>query len=99
MKAKISILALFVLLSFGAAASDTNNTKPTETTSQRATELLDRVNEIKAMDFKEMDRTEKKAIKKELKTIKKELKAEGLDDKVSISIGAIIIIILVLIII
>lgn len=99
MKAKISILVLFVFLSLGAVASDGNNTNPKENANQRVTELVERVNEINKMDFKKMDRVEKKAIKKELKTIKKELKAEGLDDKVSISVGAIIIIILLLIII
>ncbi|MEP5613099.1 MAG: hypothetical protein ABJP45_12665 [Cyclobacteriaceae bacterium] len=98
MKTKISIIALFIFLSFGASASN-DSKNPTEAPSQRVVELTERVNEIKEINLKELERKEKKALKSELKTIEKELKANGLDSKVSISIGAIIIILLLLIII
>lgn len=98
MKNKILAIAFFVLVSFGASATEVENN-----VNDRAITLIERVNEIKEMDRSEMTRSEKKELRSELREIKSELKemekTEGLDDKVSISIGAIIIIILVLIII
>jgi len=55
--------------------------------------LINRVEEIKAMDLSTLTVTEKKALKKELKGIKSELKVVT---GVYLSIGAIIIIILLL---
>lgn len=98
MKTKILAIALFTLASFGASANETKEVDP----NVRATELIQRVHEFRKMDRKEMTMDEKTMMKDELREIKKELrqleKSEGLDDKVSISIGAIIIIILLLII-
>ncbi|WP_424961342.1 hypothetical protein [Ekhidna sp.] len=90
-------IGLIGLTSLSATASETDpkNTNPKE----RVEQLESRVHEIWEMDFSDMDKEEKAAIKLELKEIKKELKEEGLDSKVSISIGAIIIILLLLIII
>ena len=56
-----------------------------------------RVNEIKAMDKSTLNRIEKKELRNELRDMRKE--AKGLDSKVYLSIGAIIIIILILILI
>ena len=98
MKTKISTIVLFLAISLGASASNGSG-NATEPTNQRVIELTERVNEIKEINLKELDRKEKKALKGELRAIEKELKTSGLDDKVSISIGAIIIIILILIII
>ena len=58
--------------------------------------LINRVYEIKEMDRSELTVTERKELKKELRTIKSELKAvQG----IYLSIGAILIIILLLILI
>jgi len=98
MKTKILAIALFTLLSFGASASETEGTDP----NVRANELIERVHHFRALDKKEMSSEEKAMMKEELREIRTELKelkkTEGLDDKISISIGAIIIIILLLII-
>ncbi len=55
--------------------------------------LIQRVQEIKAMDIKSMSPTQKKALKSELKSIKQDLKVVT---GVYLSVGAIIIIILLL---
>nr|MBI1230411.1 hypothetical protein [Cytophagales bacterium] len=65
--------------------------------AERLDELKHRVEEIKAMDFSELSKVEKKAIKKELREINKEAKAVG--GGVYISAGAIIIILVILLII
>ncbi len=57
--------------------------------------LLNRLEEIKAMDKSEMSRAEKKELRKEVRAIKTELKSTG--NGVYLSVGAIIIIILLLI--
>jgi len=57
--------------------------------------MLNRLEEIKAMDKSEMSSTEKKALRKEVKAIKSSLKASG--NGVYLSVGAIIIIVLLLI--
>lgn len=99
MKTKLMAIGLFLLLSIGASAAETNEINP----NVRAVQLLERVQEIRTMDFKEMDDVERMALKEEAREIRDELRvlksAEGLDDKVSISIGLIIIILLILIII
>jgi hypothetical protein len=57
--------------------------------------LLNRLDEIKAMDKSELSSTEKKELRKEVRTIKSELKSSG--NGLYLSVGAIIIIILLLI--
>ncbi|AWI27303.1 hypothetical protein HYN49_12530 [Flavobacterium pallidum] len=57
--------------------------------------LLDRLEEIKAMDKSDMSRAERKALRKEVRAIKSELRSTG--GGVYLSVGAIIIIILLLI--
>lgn len=89
-----TLFVLFLFLSTDLSAK-THSTDPKE----RVEQIESRVHEIWKMDFTEMNKVEKVAIKEELKAIKKELKVSGLDDKVSISIGAIIIILLIIIII
>ena len=59
--------------------------------------LLDRVDEIRAMDRSKLTRVERKALRKELREINTELKSTG--NGIYLSIGAIIIIILLLILI
>lgn len=57
--------------------------------------LLNRLDEIKAMDKSELSSSEKKELRKEVRAIKAELKSTG--NGVYLSVGAIIIIILLLI--
>lgn len=64
----------------------------------RVEEIKMRVNEIKAMDKSQLNKTEKKELKSELKYLKHEAQAMGAGG-VYLSIGAIIIVILVLILI
>jgi len=64
----------------------------------RSQQLMNRLEEIKAMDTKKMSRTEKKSLRKEVRKIEKEMKT--LDNGgVYLSVGAIIIIVLLLILI
>lgn len=101
MKTKILTIVLFMAVSLGASAAET--TDPVNEANKRAVELISRVQEIRSTDFKELDRDQKKEMKSELRSIKKELRqlesTKGLDSKVPISVGAIIIIILLLILI
>ena len=101
MKTKILAIALFMAVSLGVSA--TESTDPATAANQRAVELIERVQEIRNMNFKEMDREYKREMKSELREINKELRQmesiKGLDSKVSISIGAVIIILLIIIII
>ncbi len=91
----ICVFVFVIATSVSAADTDPKN----EDSKDRVEQLQERVNEIWKMDFSDMEKEEKAALKVELKEIKKELKQGGLDTKVSISIGAIIIILLLLIII
>ena len=59
--------------------------------------MLNRLNEIKAMDKSDLSRVEKKALRKEVRAINTSLRSSG--NGVYLSVGAIIIIILLLIII
>ncbi|GAB2813045.1 hypothetical protein GCM10027043_10890 [Ferruginibacter profundus] len=59
--------------------------------------IVSRVNEIQAMDKSHLTAGEKKELRRELRSLKQ--KADGLNDKIYISIGGIIIIILLLILI
>lgn len=70
-------------------------TEKTDAEAARAQVLLNRLDEIKAMDRSSMTHTEKKALRKEVKEIKSELRSTG--NGIYLSIGAIIIIILLLI--
>ena len=60
-------------------------------------EIVSRVTEIQNMDKTNLSVSEKKALKKELNAMKQ--KADGLNSRVYLSVGAIIIIILLLILI
>ena len=68
-----------------------------EEPSEHAKSLLIRLFEIKNMDKTTLTNSDKKALRKELKGMKKEMKsADGLDKRVYLSVGAIIIIILLI---
>lgn len=97
-------LLVFFLLITGTMAmadsgkkSDSNKDKVelTEAQQQRLAEMESRVEEIKSMDFMSMTKAERKDVREELKEMKAEARATG--NGVYISVGAIIVILLLLI--
>lgn len=90
----LTLSLLFLFGSFFVSAAET--TSPEKSTNERVEQLQNRVREIQSMDFSSMERAERKEVRRELKSIEKQLKAEGLDSKVSVSIGAIIIVVLLI---
>ncbi|MES2575843.1 MAG: hypothetical protein V4572_12940 [Bacteroidota bacterium] len=90
----LSIFPSTVMAAEPTTAAVTANTKemPAEVKV-----MFNRLEEIKAMDKSSLSRSEKKELRKEVRAIKSELKATG--NGVYISVGAIIIIILLLILI
>ena len=70
-------------------------TYPIETKEEQATRLQKRLEEIKATDMSKLSKKEKKALRGEVKQIKKELKE--ISGGVYLSVGAIILIVLLII--
>jgi len=98
---KILSLAIFMALtvpvhSFASTASNTSAGDPAKDAKTLADITL-RVTEIQNMDKSNLTNAEKKSLRKELMGMEKQ--AKGLDSKVYLSVGAIIIIILILILI
>ncbi|AFL84051.1 hypothetical protein Belba_1432 [Belliella baltica DSM 15883] len=93
----LSIMFLFLAYAPIATASDTNKEKSELTVEEqeRLDEINNRVEEIKAMDFADMSKAERKEVRNELKEMREEAKALG--NGVYLSVGAIIIILLILI--
>ncbi len=101
MKKLFAILALLISSQL-VMASPTNGNDPknekTELTAEQAERLAEmetRVSEIKAMDFSTMSKDEVKEVRAELKAMKAEARATG--NGVYLSVGAVIIILLILI--
>jgi predicted PurR-regulated permease PerM len=89
----ICLFAL-VLLSFPSAASSITPAPTSSEYNAEAQKLVNRLEEIKAMDTKNMTRSEKRELRREVKRIEKRLStASG----VYVSVGALLIIILLLI--
>lgn len=99
MKKLLTILTITVLsLLFNpllASAEKVTPNKPVEITlsAEEVKVMVSRIDEIKAMDKSTMSKAEKKELRKEVKAIKGTLAAGG----VYISVGAILIIVLLLI--
>lgn len=95
----LSLMFLFTSMAPAAMAKGDKKEKPELTAEQelRLGEIQTRLAEIKAMDFGEMSKNELKEVKVELKELKKEAKQNG--GGIYLSVGAIIIILLVLILI
>ena len=95
-------MAMFLSLTFLPLQASASNTVPsnslatTKTESAEANALILRVNEIKAMDKTKLNASEKKNLRKELKATKNRLKE--ISGGVYISVGAIILIVILLII-
>jgi hypothetical protein len=100
-KFKLSLIAVLILLTLSPFQSQASEVTPSVITPKHNTEsasanaLLNRLDEINAMDKTTLSRSEKKQLRFEVRTIKKELKTNG--DGVYLSVGAIIIIVLLLI--
>jgi hypothetical protein len=94
----IKSLLVMLVLSIGtptfAAVIDTATT-PTETPEAKIARLTQRIEEIKAMDKSKLSRGERKELKKEVRQMRDEVKA--LSGGVYISIGALLVVILLLI--
>ncbi|SHG19140.1 hypothetical protein SAMN05444396_105302 [Flavobacterium segetis] len=80
---------------FAAEKNPTAVSNPAKEVPAEVKVMLNRLDEIKAMDKSELSSVEKRELRKEVRTIKKELKSSG--NGVYLSVGAIIIIILLLI--
>lgn len=100
MKKRILSIALFVILialitpaKAMLVDSTDNNSNKTEMT--RGQVLMARLEEIKNADKSHLTRFEKRDLRKEVKSIRKEMKASG--NGIYLSLGAIIIIVLLLI--
>ena len=97
---KTRLYVMVMLLSLGAfttvSASDKNlkTTTPTEIPVEIQV-MLDRLEDIKEMDKSELNRADKKELRKEVRAIKSDIRASG--NGVYISAGAIIIILLLII--
>lgn len=100
---KKTLLVFFLLTTGTMAMADSGNKSDgnkdkielTEAQQERLVEMEARVEEIKAMDLMSMSKDERKDIREELKEMKAEARATG--SGVYISVGAIIIILLILI--
>jgi predicted PurR-regulated permease PerM len=79
------------------APATTQTNSATKTNDARTQVLLQRLESIRSMNKSEMTRLEKKSLRNEVKDIKKEMKA--MSGGVYLSVGAIIIVILLLILI
>ena len=105
MKKKIYLIAATVMLTFAAFTSQAATTfnkeaiasMTTEQKQARIEEIKARVNEIKAMDKSQLTKEERKDLRQELRSDKQEARAMG--GGIYLSVGAIIIIILVLILV
>lgn len=92
-----------VLLMLFMAVPAFSNETPTAVKNNNSTEkaarvtvLINRLEEIKAMDIESMSRKEKRVLRREVKSIEKEMKQIN-EGGVYISVGGIIIILLLLI--
>ena len=91
---------LFLMIFASTVKSNAANVKPLTDSTENVrvlSNIISRVTEIQNMDKTNLTTVEKKELKNELKGMKQ--KAEGLDKRVYLSVGAIIIIILLLILI
>jgi len=98
-KYSIYLLIMFFGFVFTSKAEGIKREMTSAEKTERVEVLTNRVNELRRMDFSKLDRKERRMIRKELKQIDKEVNSLDLNSPVTISLGALIIIILLLIII
>ena len=89
-----------ILLKAGSEATPNSTIVIPYVESTHYKAMIERVNEIKAMDKSSLTSSDRKALRKELRTIKKELKANdgGHNGGIYISVGGLLLIIILLII-
>lgn len=103
MKKLVYTLALLFVVGLSvspAMANDSKAKNPTELSvadQAKLANIMNRVNEIKKMDKSDLTKVERKALRSELKEMKQQ--ARALSGGVYLSVGAIIIVILLLILI
>ena len=97
MKNKIRVFALLLMLSFTALTASAKEYATEQQKEMRVTEIRQRVEQIRAMDMSHLDKIERRDMRHELKGMNKELREMG--PGIYISVGALIIIILLLILI
>lgn len=102
MKRIIYSLAILLMVTFGASPvlANTKASKPADLTMEQRIQLqriIDRVDEIRALDKSKLTKVERKALKSELKELKE--RGREISKGVYLSFGAIIVIILLLILI
>jgi hypothetical protein len=93
----LSVMILFFAISPRASAKNPKKEKQelTDAELNRLDEIEKRVEEIKALDFSDLSNEEKNEVRMELKEMKKEARVMG--GGIYISVGALIIILLLLI--
>ena len=88
-----------ILLKAGSEATPNSTIVIPYVESTHYKAMIERVNEIKAMDKSSLTSSDRKELRKELRTIKKELKAnDGSHGGIYISVGGLLLIIILLII-
>jgi hypothetical protein len=80
---------------YAAEKNPTTISTPPKEVPAEVQVMLDRLKEIKAMDKSNMTRTEKRALRKEVRTISSAIRSSG--NGIYLSLGAILIIILLII--
>lgn len=95
----LSVMFLFTAFAPAAMAKSPTKEKAELTVEEqtRLDEIETRVAEIQSMDFRDLNSEERKEVRNELKELKKEARAVG--GGVYLSVGAIIIILLILILV
>lgn len=101
---KTALYLMILILSLGAfstsmMASEKNTTIPAPTPKEipaYVQNMLNRIDEIKDMDKSTLSRSERKELRKEVREINKEIRSTG--NGIYLSVGAIIIILLLIII-
>ena len=96
---KTKLYLMIMMLSLGAfttaiASEKTPTTTPTEIPAEIQV-MLNRLEEIKGMDKSDLKRADKKELRKEVRAINSEIRSSG--NGIYISVGAIIIILLLII--
>jgi hypothetical protein len=94
----LKAMLLTMLIAFTLPSISNASTHPktlTDPQTERIHQLESRLNEIKAMDTRQMTRAERRELRAEVKTIKKEM--DGISGGVYLSVGALILIALLLI--
>ena len=95
--ATVMLVMAFAMPTYSNAAAITSSVRDSSKDARVLSDIINRVTEIQNMDKTNLSASEKTSLKKELKDMKR--KADGLDKRVYLSVGAIIIIILILILI